>query len=102
MANALTEHRANPEFGEVCFLIGDSPASWRLNWRILPHLVRKLLDALAHAGPGVLVRCRAGRDRTGVISTLLLGHAGVSPEDLAPDHAQSSGHGRCNDPCAHG
>lgn len=51
VVNAPTEDHSNPEFREVCFPIIDSPAYWRHNWRILPHLVRKLLDAVAHAGP---------------------------------------------------
>ena len=89
IVNAPTEDQDNPEFREVCFPILDSPAYWRHNWRILPHLVRATLKAIANAQAGVLIHCSAGRDRTGMISALLLGNAGVSPDDVAEDYAQS-------------
>jgi len=89
IVNAPPEDQDDPEFREVCFPILDSPAYWRHNWRILPHLVRETLQVIANAEVGVLVHCSAGRDRTGMISALLLGNAGVSPEDVAEDYAQS-------------
>ncbi|MDO8151693.1 tyrosine-protein phosphatase [Isoptericola sp. b408] len=89
MVAAPTEDRADPEFRRTCFPILDSPEYWPHNWRILPDLVRTALEAVADAGPGVLVHCSAGRDRTGMISALLLGHAGVSPDDVADDYAAS-------------
>lgn len=89
IVNAPPEDQDDPEFREVCFPILDSPAYWQHNWRILPHLVRETLRAIANAEAGVLVHCSAGRDRTGMISALLLGNAGVSPEDVAEDYAQS-------------
>jgi protein-tyrosine phosphatase len=36
---------------------------------------------------GVLVHCAAGKDRTGLVSALLLGLAGVAPETIAADYA---------------
>ena len=89
IVNAPTEDQDNPEFREVCFPILDSPAYWRHNWRILPNLVRQTMQAIANAKAGVLVHCSAGRDRTGMISALLLGNAGVSPDDVAKDYAES-------------
>ena len=47
------------------------------------------LRTIANARPGVLVHCRAGIDRTGLISALLLGLAGVSFQDIAMDYAMS-------------
>jgi len=87
--NAPTEDQDDPEFREVCFPILDSPEYWRHNWRILPGLVLGALSAIASAPPGVLVHCSAGRDRTGMISALLLSNAGVSPDDVAADYAES-------------
>jgi protein-tyrosine phosphatase len=51
--------------------------------------VRTTLHQIAHAEPGILVHCSAGRDRTGMISALLLANAGVAPELVAEDYAQS-------------
>lgn len=89
VVHAPTEDHDDGEFREVCFPILDSPAYWQHNWRILPGLVRRTLTAIAEARPGVLVHCSAGRDRTGMISALLLGNAGVAPHDVAEDYAAS-------------
>jgi protein-tyrosine phosphatase len=89
LTNAPTEDQDDPEFREVCFPILDTPEYWSHNWRILPHLVRDALATIARAYPGVLVHCSAGRDRTGMVSALLLGNAGVPPNVVADDYAQS-------------
>ncbi|TFD09376.1 tyrosine-protein phosphatase [Cryobacterium sp. TMT1-66-1] len=89
IVSAPTEDQDNPAFREVCFPILDSPEYWRHNWRILPNLVRETMQAIANAETGVLIHCSAGRDRTGMISALLLGNAGVSPDDVAGDYAES-------------
>jgi protein-tyrosine phosphatase len=89
VVNAPTEDQENPEFREVCFPILDSPEYWRHNWRILPHLVLGSLNAIASAPTGILVHCSAGRDRTGMVSALLLSNAGVAPNDVVADYAES-------------
>lgn len=89
VVNAPTEDQDDPEFRQTCFPILDSPEYWRHNWRLQPHLVRSALDAIASAKPGVLVHCSAGRDRTGMISALLLGNAGVAPDAVAEDYVAS-------------
>lgn len=49
-----------------------------------------ILRAIAHAEPGgVVIHCHAGKDRTGVVSALLLGLVGVPDEALAADYAVS-------------
>jgi protein-tyrosine phosphatase len=46
------------------------------------------LTALAQAaGGGVVVHCQAGKDRTGLVSALLLRLAGVSREEVGADYA---------------
>lgn len=56
-----------------------------------PHRVGQVIAAIAHAQPGgVLVHCAIGRDRTGLLTLLLLALAGVAPEDIATDHALST------------
>lgn len=89
VVHAPTEDQDNPEFREVCFPILDSPECWRHNWRILPDLVLASLEAIASAPTGVLVHCSAGRDKTGMISALLLANAGVAPAVVADDFAES-------------
>jgi protein-tyrosine phosphatase len=84
-----TEDQDDPEFRRICFPILDSPEYWAHNWRLQPSLVRRALEAAASAGPGVLVHCSAGRDRTGMIVALLLGNALVDPDAVAADYAQS-------------
>lgn len=47
-----------------------------------------VLTAIAHAGDGgVVVHCRAGKDRTGLVSAVLLRLAGVSRDHVGADYA---------------
>jgi hypothetical protein len=49
------------------------------------------VSAVAAAGPGaVLVHCGAGRDRTGLVSLMLLAVAGVNPEEIVADYDLST------------
>lgn len=86
---APTEDQADPEFREVCLPILDSPEYWQHNVRILPDLVRVALETVASSEPGILVHCAAGRDRTGLISALLLANAGVPGDAIVDDYAAS-------------
>ncbi|MEV8267704.1 tyrosine-protein phosphatase [Microbacterium sp. NPDC076911] len=86
---APTEDQTDPEFRAVCLPILDSPEYWQHNVRILPTLVGDSLAVIANSEPGVLVHCAAGRDRTGMISALLLANAGVSIDDIVADYSQS-------------
>lgn len=89
VVHAPTEDPAHDEFMTTCGPILDSPEYWRHNVRILPRHVHDALAAVADAAPGVLVHCHAGRDRTGMVVALVLAHAGVPPEHVAADWAQS-------------
>lgn len=42
--------------------------------------------AIASAPEGVMINCTAGKDRTGVVSAVLLGACGVSDEDIIHDY----------------
>ena len=51
-----------------------------------------MLTAIAYARPGgVLYHCMGGRDRTGMITMLVLALVGVAPEDIAADYELSAG-----------
>jgi len=53
------------------------------------HVAVAAAFAQAQAG-GVLIHCRRGIDRTGIISMLLLALVGVSPEDIVRDYELST------------
>jgi protein-tyrosine phosphatase len=49
-----------------------------------PDRVADVFRAISYAGPGGLVyHCAAGRDRTGIVTLVLLALAGVEPADIA-------------------
>lgn len=49
----------------------------------------EIFKTIAEAKSGVLLHCTAGKDRTGVVSAILLALAGVSDEDIIYDYAIS-------------
>lgn len=51
-----------------------------------PGMLARAVDAVLDAGPGVLVQCSAGRDRTGLIVTLVLRSAGVELDDVVAEY----------------
>lgn len=66
----------------------DSPEYYRANLNAWPELVVDALRAVAHAPDGgVVVHCAAGRDRTGLVTALLLSLVGVSQEAIVEDYA---------------
>jgi protein tyrosine/serine phosphatase len=52
-------------------------------------LVRAIAEIADAPDGGIVVHCAAGKDRTGLVSALLLRLAGVSVEDVADDYAVS-------------
>jgi protein-tyrosine phosphatase len=54
--------------------------------------IAAIIGAIAEAAPGVLYHCAVGKDRTGMISALLLGLAGVPVEVIAEDYAETNRH----------
>jgi protein-tyrosine phosphatase len=72
--------------------LNGSPLYYRPFMARKPERVAAAVTAVARAAPGgVLVHCAAGRDRTGLITMLLLAVAGVRPEEIAADNDLSSG-----------
>ena len=51
--------------------------------------IKDVFKTIAAASGGVLFHCTAGKDRTGVVSAVLLSLAGVSDEDIIYDYALS-------------
>lgn len=57
-----------------------------------PERAAAAVRAVARAEPGgVVVHCGLGRDRTGLVTMLLLALAGVAPEHIADDYERSTG-----------
>jgi len=59
-----------------------------------PDRVAAAITTVARAEPGVLFHCGAGRDRTGLVTALLLSLARVEPEVIAADFALSADRAR--------
>jgi hypothetical protein len=77
------EWSSGPQFG--------TPLYYGPHLRRFPQRTAAVVSAVARAAPGgVAVHCGIGRDRTGLISMVLLALAGVAPEDIADDHALST------------
>jgi hypothetical protein len=56
-----------------------------------PERCAAVITALAGTAPGaVIFHCAAGRDRTGLVTLLLLALAGVEPDAIARDYEQST------------
>ncbi|WP_148615427.1 tyrosine-protein phosphatase [Nocardioides rubriscoriae] len=89
VVRAPTEDQSHEEFMRTCVPILDRPAYWAHNLRLLPDLIAGAVSAVARARPGVLLRCAAGRDRTGMICALLLANAGVPVGAIADDYETS-------------
>lgn len=57
-----------------------------------PARVAEAVSMIANAGPGAIIfHCGAGRDRTGLITMLLLAIAGAQHNDIADDYELSAG-----------
>ena len=55
-----------------------------------PDSVAEIMRAIVHARPGgIVIHCHGGKDRTGIVSALLLHLVGVPAELIAADYAES-------------
>ncbi len=85
-----TEDQSDPEFMEICGPYLDSPEYYRENLRRWPEKFAAVFRALSAAvDGGIVVHCAGGRDRTGLITTMLLLLAGVEHADIAADYELS-------------
>lgn len=95
-----TEDPLDAQFLAECGPWLDHPRSWRPNLRFYPDKIARVLSAIADAGPPVLIHCAGGRDRTGMIGSMLLALAGATHESIVANYeagfrgaAEHRGHG---------
>lgn len=60
--------------------------SWAANLRFYPNKITRVLTAVVEAKGPVLVHCAGGRDRTGMICSMLLVLAGVTSEAVVGNY----------------
>lgn len=67
-----------------------TPFYFRDALKHFPGLHAAAIRTIAHARPGgVLIHCKRGVDRTGIVTLLLLALVGVAPEDILADYELS-------------
>lgn len=86
VVHAPTEDPDDPEFLEACGAWLDHPRSWSDNLRLFPERIARVFSALAEAEGAVLLHCAGGRDRTGMIGSMLLALAGATPDGIADNY----------------
>lgn len=107
--HAPTEDPTDPDFLQQCGPWLDHPRSWSANLRSYPRKIAHVLDTVARATSSVLIHCAGGRDRTGMISALLLVLAGATPASVVASYeagfrgaSAHRGHGWSHDPALGG
>jgi len=84
--NLPTEDPSDAEFRRVCGPLLDSPASYAAYLAFFPVKIAAVFRAIVAADGSVLMHCSAGRDRTGLITAVLLRLAGVPVGLIADDY----------------
>jgi len=100
VVHAPTEDPEDEEFLAECGPWLDHPRSWTSNLRFYPDKIARVLHAVAESNGPVLIHCAGGRDRTGMIGSMLLMLAGATDEAVVANYeagfrgaAQHRGHG---------
>ncbi|WP_161606249.1 tyrosine-protein phosphatase [Microlunatus speluncae] len=104
VVHAPTEDPTDPEFLAECGPWLDHPKSWAPNLARYPAKFARVFTAIAEADGPVLVHCAGGRDRTGMVCSVLLNLVGATPEAIADNYergfrgaAAHRGHGMAYD-----
>jgi hypothetical protein len=86
VVRAPTEDPDDPDFLNECGPWLDHPRSWAPNARRYPDKFARVFTAVAAAEGSVLIHCAGGRDRTGMVTSMLLALAGVKAEAIAANY----------------
>ncbi|MGH3599107.1 MAG: tyrosine-protein phosphatase [Pseudonocardiaceae bacterium] len=100
VVHAATEDPEDEQFLTECGPWLDHPRSWAPNVRLYPDKIARVLSAIAEADPPLLIHCAGGRDRTGMVGSILLVLAGATHEAVLANYeagfrgaADHRGHG---------
>lgn len=100
IVSAPTEDPSDALFLERCGPWLDHPCSWTDNLQMFPEKIARVLDAVGRSTSPVLIHCAGGRDRTGMVGSLLLLLAGATPDSIVANYeagfrgaAEHRGHG---------
>lgn len=88
VVHAPTEDPDDPEFLAECGPWLDHPRSWAPNAERYPERFARVFTAIADSPGPVLVHCAGGRDRTGLVASMLLSLAGAENDAIA-DHYEA-------------
>jgi len=83
VVHAPTEDPDDPDFLAECGPWLDHPRSWAPNLRRYPEKLARVFTAIADSPGPLLVHCAGGRDRTGMVASMLLALADAEPEAVA-------------------
>jgi protein-tyrosine phosphatase len=88
LVNLPTEDRSDEDFLALTGPYLNTPGLYRDNLERWPSRFAAIARAVISAPPGgVVVHCAAGRDRTGMVTALLLHAAGIPREVISEDYA---------------
>jgi protein-tyrosine phosphatase len=87
IVSAPIEDQNDPEFMRICGPWLDHPNYYPTALAMYPEKFAHAFRAIADADGGVLVHCAGGRDRTGMITAILLSLAGATPHTIGENYA---------------
>lgn len=83
------EDPGHPEFESRLLPYLDHPRPFEASLEIFPELFARVFGAIANAEGAVLVHCSGGRDRTGLVTAVLLLLAGVELSAILADYERA-------------
>lgn len=86
VVHAPTEDPDDEQFLAECGPWLDHPRSWTPNLRLFPDKITGVLAAIADASRPLLIHCAGGRDRTGMIGSMLLALADATPKSIVANY----------------
>jgi protein tyrosine/serine phosphatase len=84
-----TEDPSDAEYRAVCGPYLDHPRSWADTMRFFPERFAAVFEAIDRTDGAVLVHCAGGKDRTGLVTAMLLSVNGVTNDAITDDYERA-------------